>query len=167
MGQGFPQIPTRFSFGPTYRNKDPLQFPEKELSAEEINLAAWQEHLMGTTMPSAVLIGADLGPWAITFASQTFDPKEILDPPAVVLVGTVLELTFPAQQVNEDGELRRFFPMVASALPHYATPAAQLAATPRDIVTFVRGQVVGIEFRALGGAPVAPEGALIQVWGTS
>lgn len=169
MGQGFPQIPTRQSFGPTYQETEPPRFPERELGAAPVNLTAWQAHLIGTTAPSAVMIvDGTGGSWAATYVARTFDPTESLPDPAVVDLGSFQwEIQFAAQAENEAGELRRFIPQAALASHYYATPAAQLAGAQTDIVTYVIGQRVGVQFRANAGAPIDPAGAVIQVWGTT
>lgn len=169
MGQGFPQIPTRQSYGPVYQEVQPVRFPEKYIGAAETNLVTWQEHLIGTTAPSAVMIvDGTGGSWAATFVARTFDPTESLPDPAVVDLGSFQwEIQFAASVPNEAGQARRFIPRAAVASHYYATPAAQLAGAETDIVTYVTGQSVGVQFRAAGGAPIDPAGAVLQIWGST
>ena len=52
MGKGFPNIPSRTAFGPTFENKHPVVSPTRQLDAATMNLVAWQ-----TCLAVAMLTG--------------------------------------------------------------------------------------------------------------
>lgn len=166
MGQGFPQIPTRDSFGPKYVNAANPKFPEQELIAADVELASWQAALLSKTSPSVIVIAEANAPWAITSIARTHDPKGILSDPAVVAISDTREIDFNVQYENEAGELRQFLPFAAQVFPYFADTTDQGAAAHIEMSAYVRGSRVGVRFFD-AGVQIAPESCLIQVWGGS
>ena len=54
MGKGFPDIPSRTAFGPTFENKHPIVNPARQLDAGTMNLVAWQVAGASRTVPRAL-----------------------------------------------------------------------------------------------------------------
>lgn len=154
---GYPKIPTRASFGPTYRDEKPVDDPETELGADVMNLAFWQVAGAGRTLPRAVLLITGATNPVVSYQLLAFDPNGVLA--ALVVARSGLgdySITFEATYTDEQGNAVAFAPKAA-------VPVVQGAAAGTAAVATVDGQDVDIEVRDIAAAGV-DSSVLLLVW---
>lgn len=112
---GFPNLPSRASFGPNMQNVRPVRVPETDLSADQVNLTFWQAQGASRTVPSAVIIVDGATP-VVTYQGLTFDPELKLDFITLVKNATgSYTLTFDSTYVDQKGNNVSFTPKAAMA----------------------------------------------------
>ena len=156
---GYPDLPTRDSFGPTRESVRPVQNPERELGAAEMNLAFWQVAGAGRTLPQAVFIydpNATPGN-ELSYQALAFDPKQLLPSINPTVNGTGdFTWTFDTTYLNEQGVARPFTPKAAMAMVQGGAAQVKAGVT-------LNGQTVQVETQ--DGASVAVDVAFILlVW---
>jgi len=156
---GFPNVPNRSAFGPTYENKRKVQDANKELGADVINLLMWQIAGASRVVAQATLI-YDPVTDKITYQALAFDPKNELPSIAVVKNGVGdYTFTFAATYLNQQGTATPFLPRMARAsVQQTAVYLANLAAT-----TFLNNLDVQVQVRD-AAATLIDRPVLLLVW---
>ena len=114
---GFPRIPTRAAFGPTFENVRPVRDPRTELDAATMNLLAWQTAGASQTVPLALLVlipnPPDVG---IGLHFEAWATAQDGAPPVVQRFGLGLyQVTYPATAPDENGTAIPFVPRAVMA----------------------------------------------------
>jgi hypothetical protein len=106
MSAGFPVRPSRSAFGPTPKNREPVNDPEEELDADVADLLFWQVAGLGIVGPLAWV--QFTGASATLLASgEAYDPHEVIAPPTVSRTGGgIYVVTYPATVIDRKGEER-------------------------------------------------------------
>lgn len=104
---GFPNRPTRTTYGPTRENEREVQNPKRELGAETVNLDLWQGAGMGLVIQRvAIGVAAAGSPTAHTYQGLAWDPLQTLPDIPVTLGATgVYTAVFQSQYADQDGTL--------------------------------------------------------------
>lgn len=154
---GYPSIPTRASFGPTYRDERPVVDSETELGADVMNLAFWQLAGAGRTLPRAVLSISGGATPVVGFQALAFDPNGVLNKLAITRTGAGdYSFTFDATYTNERGEAVAFAPTAAVAIVLGTDPSVWAIAQ-------VDGQEVGLTIQD-SSAVAVDASLLVLVW---
>lgn len=169
MGKGFPNIPSRTAFGPTFENKHPIANPARQIDAATMNLLAWQvagasrtvpramAYLHGTSGASGPVLGYHAESWNTYGTGMATGATGT--PPALsatrVSTGNY-RLTYRQSVPDEAGATGIFGPKFAIAFPQGATGV--LSPT-----TSVTGPHVIVRLRNAFGSGV-DAGALALVW---
>ena len=86
---GFPAFPLRGDFGPEMRNLYPVENPEIDYGADQINLANWQLAGTGLMVCRAILIAEwDGSAFTVLRQDETWNPRRDQSPPVLARVGT-------------------------------------------------------------------------------
>jgi hypothetical protein len=156
MSAGFPNRPSRSSFGPTLFNVRSIKRPDKELDAGNVNLAFWQAAGAGRTSPLA-LIGYNGTTEARVFQALAWDSNGSLAPIPAVKDGTgAYTFTFASTYKDEGGRDVAFQPVAAMAFVQGGASQVQALATIalQDVVVAVKN-----------GSSVATDATfLLMVW---
>lgn len=140
---GYPDLPTRDTFGPERENVRPIRNPAKELGADEMNLSFWQIAGAGRTLPLVLIIfDPALAPGSqVKFQALAFDPQQELPVISPVINGVgsytwTFETTYP----NERGTLRPFTPKAGMAMTQGAAPEVKAGVTisGQDVIIAVQ-----------------------------
>lgn len=138
---GYPDRPARVAFGPTMQNKRTPKIPEKDLSAEQVNLDFWQIAGAGRVLPMALILFDGATP-SILYQALAFDPKQELGDLAFVKNGTGdYTFSFNSTYPNQVGNARPFVPRMSMAMVQGGAMGTRaLAAVPaaQDVQVQVR-----------------------------
>ncbi len=153
---GFPDVPARIDFGPEMKNvRDPV-LPEKDLSADQMNLTFWQAAGAGRVLPQVILLFNPFGP-SILYQGLAFDPRGVLGPiPAVVNGVGDYTFTFATTYLNEQKVAKAFTPIAAGAWPQNAG----LGVNANPVVS---GQTVNVRVFNAADAPLDAN-VVVAVW---
>jgi len=153
---GFPRIPSRSAFGPTFQNVRPVKDPARELDAATMNLLAWQVAGAGRTVPQAWLTYDGSIPSMVDYR-EAFSPRVDVGIPGNVKNGTGdYTFTYAATYEDENGAEVSFAPSMAIA-------AVQNGAAGVEATAAVSGQTIRVRVRNAAGTFV--DGiVLLLVW---
>jgi hypothetical protein len=153
---GFPNRPTRTTFGPTLEDARPVTNPQRELGADVMNLAFWQLAGAGAVLPMAIVVYNGATP-AILYQALAFDPKSLLGNITSVKNGAGdYRFTFASSYPDENGNATSFTPSAAMAFVQGS--AAQVAA-----VATLNGQHVDVTVQNGAGTPTDAT-IIVAVW---
>lgn len=154
---GFPNRPARVAFGPQMQNVRAPVIPEKDLSANQMNLTFWQLAGAGRTLPMAVLLFDGAAP-AILYQTLAFDPRQELGELAFAKAGTGdYTFTFASTYKDQRGSDTPYSPIIGMAMVQNGAPGTKAQA-------FVPvAQAIKVEVRDIAEALV--DGTfLLAVW---
>jgi hypothetical protein len=169
MGKGFPNIPSRTAFGPTFENKHPVVNPQRQLDAATMNLVAWQVAGASRTVPRALaylhgnsgsagpILGYHAESWN-TYGTGIATGATGAPPPlsATRVATGNYRITYRQHVFDEAGATGIFGPKFALALPQGATAVVGPS-------TSVTGPHVIVRLRSADGSGI-DAGVLALVW---
>jgi hypothetical protein len=113
---GFPALPNRTAFGPTYVNSRPVQNADREFGADAANLIAWQVAGASHTVAQACILydGVDE---VTLWQSLAFDPNVKLGNIQILKYNVgYYRIAFDPAYADERGTLIQFSPVAAIAM---------------------------------------------------
>lgn len=104
---GFPNRPTRSTYGPTLENEREVQNPKRELGATAMNLDFWQGSGMGLVIQRvAIGVVAAGSPATHTYQGLAWDPAQTLPNIPVTNAGTgIYQAVFQSTYADQNGTL--------------------------------------------------------------
>lgn len=156
---GFPNVPTRQQFGPTYENRRPVQNPNRELGADAINLLMWQIAGASRVVAQATVL-YDLAAEAVLYQAFAFDPDAKLADLTVAKSGTgIFTATFDPTYKDQNGADIDFRPRMALGAVQQSSPIV----AGLEAASFISNLDVTIEVRDTS-AVLVDRVVLLQVW---
>ena len=153
---GFPAVPARAAFGPTFQNARPVRDATRELDAGTMNLAAWQVAGAGRTVPKAWLLYAGATP-ALSAHAETWAPSGDGAAPGAVRNSTGnYTFTYLATYPDENGAEVPFAPQMA-------VPVVQGGAAGVEATATISGQTVTVLVKDAAAASVNAT-VFVLVW---
>ncbi|MCP4674330.1 MAG: hypothetical protein GY854_02190 [Deltaproteobacteria bacterium] len=157
---GFPTRPNRNAFGPTFVNERPVANPQKEASADLVNLLCWQTGGMGQVSPRVVITGTVSGGSVTTvYQGLAFDPDGIV---STISFGYAEagRYTFEFTQTYEDenGNARNLDLAAGVATPMNSSSFGV------GVVNLTNGYSGEIRFFDAAGLLTDPDAFILQLW---
>lgn len=161
MGKGFPNIPTRTAFGPTFENKHPIANPARQLDAGTMNLVAWQVAGASRTVPRAMallhgpsgasgpILGYHAESWNTYATGMATGSTGAPAPLSATRIATGnYRVTYRTHFPDEAGATGAFAPRFAMASPQGTTGvvgASTSCTGPHVLVRTARGDGSGVD----------------------
>ena len=143
---GFPRIPTRAAFGPTFENVRPVRDPRTELDAATMNLLAWQVAGASQTIPLALLVMQPAPPnLGISLHFEAWATAQDGAPPVLEYLGIgSYRVTYPVTAPDENGTAIAFAPRACMAFAQGSLVVVAFAAISAGVITITVQNGVGV-----------------------